>query len=108
GQSLAELALVVPVLLLLFGGVVQLGIFFAAQNSLIQVARDTARWAATQQTYSPCSQAAIGTPPPILAKADEIAATSSLVGYSPGTWNTGNFTNPASLPGSPANPEGLE
>jgi Flp pilus assembly protein TadG len=108
GQSLVELALVVPILLVLFGGAVQLGIFFAAQNSLIQVARDTARWAATQQTYNPCSQAATGSPPPLLAKADELASTSSLVGYSSGTWNAGNFTNPASLPPNPPNGEGVE
>ena len=100
GQSLVEFAMVLPILLILFGGAVQFGVIFAAQNSLTQVARDTARWAATQ-TFTPCSKAAIGTPPPLLYQADQIAQSSSLIGYSAGMWFSGNFTNPSSLPASP-------
>jgi len=109
GQSLVEFAMVLPILLILFGGAVQFGVIFAAQNSLTQVARDTARWAATQ-TFTPCSKAAIGTPPPLLYQADQIAQVSSLIGYSAGMWFSGisgNFTNPSSLPASPPG-EGVE
>jgi TadE-like protein len=90
GQSLVEFAMVLPILLILFGGAVQFGVIFAAQNSLTQVARDTARWAATQ-TFTPCSNAAIGTPPPLLTQADSIVSVSSLIGYSSGLWDLTNF-----------------
>jgi len=106
GQSLVELALVMPVLLLLIGGAVQLGVFFAAQNTLTQIARDTARWASTQ-AYAPCSKAA-DSPSQLLARADEIATASALLGYTSGLWSApGNFTNPSSLPASPPG-EGVE
>ena len=45
GQSLVEFALVAPILLLLVGGAVQYAAIQATKHSLIQVARDTARWA---------------------------------------------------------------
>ena len=112
GQSLVEFALVVPLLLVLIGGAVQFGVFFAAQNSLTQVARDVGRWAATQ-TLAQCTDAASGTPPPILVQADQIAQESSLIGYSAGMWNSGNFWYPtpdtynSSLPASPPG-EGVE
>ena len=70
-------------------------------------ARDTARWAATQ-TYNPCSDAATGSPSPLLGKADEIATASSILGYTSGTWNSANFTNPSTLPANPPNNEGVE
>jgi TadE-like protein len=90
GQSLVEFAIVLPVLLVLVGGAVQFGVIFAAKNGLTQVTRDIARWAATQ-TYDPCNSAATATPPQPLTQADSIASVSSLIGYSSGAWNSGNF-----------------
>lgn len=127
GQSLVEFALVVPVLLLMVGGVVQLGVIFAAKNSLVQAARDTARWAATQ-TYLPtlsCISAATATPPQPLTQADATASSSSLIGYQGGMWTAGidpvihvgnsftrgNFTwysDNEALPASLPNAEGVE
>lgn len=112
GQSVLEFALVLPILLVLLGGAVQYGVIFAAQNSLTQVARDTARWAATQSTYIPCSDAAGGTLPPLLDQADQIAQASSLIGYTAVMWKPANFTTypyPDSSP-LPANTkvEGVE
>jgi hypothetical protein len=119
GQSLLEFALVIPVLMVLLGGAVQYGVVFAAKNSLTQVVRDTARWASTQ-TLPQCTDAATGTPPPLLDQADQIGQTSSLIGYSAGMWNAGNFKVypyvtplPAGppfgvLPATPPNSEGVE
>jgi len=111
-QSLVEFALVLPLLLVLIGGAVQFGVIFAGQNSLNQVARDIARWAATQ-TFTQCTDAANGAPPPLLYQADQIAQASSLIGYSAGMWNSGNFWHPvpdnydSSLPASSPG-EGVE
>ncbi len=74
GQSLVETALVLPVLLLVVGGIIQFGILFWGQNTLTQVTRDTGRWAAT---YQNCSNAAA-----VVAQANQIADQSSLIGYS--------------------------
>jgi Flp pilus assembly protein TadG len=73
GQALVEMAMVLPILLLVVGGIIQFGIVFWGQNTLTQVARDTGRWAATQQN---CSNSGA-----IVAKANQIAAESSLIGY---------------------------
>lgn len=83
GQSLVETALVLPVLLLVVGGIIQFGILFWGQNTLTQVTRDTGRWAAT---YQNCTNGA-----PVVAQANQIAAASSLVGYS--TSNQWTATN---------------
>jgi hypothetical protein len=115
GQSLVEFALVMPLLLVLMGGAVQLGVIFAAKNSLTQVARDTARWAAAQ-TIDPCSSAATPAPvvPQPMTQANAIASDSSLIGYSTGMWNAGNFTvyadstSTTPLPATPPNGEGVE
>jgi Flp pilus assembly protein TadG len=84
GQSLAEFAIVFPVLMLVLGGIIQFGIIFWAQNTLTQVVRDTGRWAASQQDCS-----ATG---PIIAKANLIAGQSSLIGYTTNAWTSGNVT----------------
>jgi Flp pilus assembly protein TadG len=73
GQSLAEFAIVFPVLMLVLGGIIQFGIIFWGQNTLTQIARDTGRWASTQP-ICPTN----GTVTPI---ANSIAAASSLIGY---------------------------
>jgi Flp pilus assembly protein TadG len=77
GQSLAEFAIVFPVLMLILGGIIQFGIIFWGQNTLTQIARDTGRWAATQQ-------ACTSPPVDVLGTAKSIAATSSLIGGSSG------------------------
>src|SRR2546426_10673740 len=77
GQSLVEFAIVFPVLMLIIAAIIQFGIIFWGQNTLTQVARDTGRWAASQQGCTSGSVDVIGT-----AKA--IAANSSLIGNSSG------------------------
>jgi Flp pilus assembly protein TadG len=76
GQSLAEFALVFPVLMLIIGGIIQFGIIFWGQNTLTQIARDTGRWAATQDKCDASVD--------ILGTAKAIAASSSLIGSSAG------------------------
>jgi len=86
-QSLVEFALILPVLLMLVGGIVQYGMIFATKHSLIQVGRDLGRWASTQP-YDPCDAAAAdptGAQP--VTRADEMAQESRLMGYTAGDWN---------------------
>lgn len=83
-----EFAIVVPVLMLLLGGVIQFGLIFWGQNSLNQIVRDTGRWAASQG----CTPATDG--PETAKTANSIAATSSLIGYS--TWAVTGTTNSSS------------
>src|SRR5436190_2038629 len=52
GQALAEFAIVVPVFLLLVGGIIQFGIIFWGQNSLNQIVRDAGRYAVTEKDCS--------------------------------------------------------
>jgi hypothetical protein len=99
GQGLVEFALVLPLLFLIFFAIVQFGLIFWAQNTLTQVVRDTGRWAATQQA-KPCD----GGGAALVAKADEIARRSSLLGYAAGDW-TGA---PVAFDVSPAPREGIE
>lgn len=105
GQALVEFALVLPVLVLILGGIMQFGLVFWAQNTLTQVVRDTGRWAATQQTR-PCDSGGVA----LVAKADQIAANSSLLGYSAGEWTSIGTPpgTPAAFNVSPAPREGLE
>jgi Flp pilus assembly protein TadG len=115
GQSLVEFGIILPILLMLIGGIVQYGAIFATKHSLIQVGRDVGRWAATQATDSAgvpltdCSNIATGTPPQPVTQADLVAQQSHLMGYgSTGKWDTTNFYPEASLPPSPPNTEGVE
>jgi hypothetical protein len=105
---MVELALVAPVLLLLFGGAVQYAAVTATKHSMIQIARDTARWASTQTTYNPCNAAATAATPQPVTRADELALGAGLPGYSSGMWHgpandpSGNFRSGTSqLPASP-------
>ncbi len=84
GQSVAEFALVLPVLVAILGGIIQFGVIFWAQNTLTQVVRDTGRWAATQQN---CTNAA-----PVIAEANTIAWSSSLLVYTTGSLSPANVT----------------
>jgi Flp pilus assembly protein TadG len=86
GQSLAEFAIVFPVMFLIVAAIIQFGLIFWAQNTLTQVARDTGRWAATQQE---CSTVAATNA--VVATANQLAATSTLFGYQ-GAW-----TSPANV-----------
>jgi hypothetical protein len=105
GQSLAEFAIVFPILMLILGGIIQFGLIFWAQNTLTQVVRDAGRWAATQQVPG-CNT--IGT---LAATADSIAKSSSLIGYTAGQWNNGTlqtYADNTPLPASPPSATGLE
>lgn len=95
GQSLVEFAIAFPVLMLLIGAIVQFGIIFWGQNTLTQVARDTGRWASTQNG---CSTATVD----VLGTAKSIAAASSLVGSSSGWTSPANVD--ASWTGTPCPP----
>ena len=84
GQSLAEFAIVFPVMFLIVGAIIQFGLIFWSQNTLTQIARDTGRWASTQNG---CDTTAVN----VLATAKSIAANSSLFGSSTG------WTSPANV-----------
>jgi len=98
---------VVPIFFLVFGGIVQFAVILWGTNSLNQTARDIGRWAATQQV-SPCSSIAAAT---FVAQADQLARTSTLIGYTAGEWSTANYVSHAentSLPASPPATKGIE
>jgi Flp pilus assembly protein TadG len=86
GQALTEFALVFPIMFLVIAGIIQYGLIFWAQNTLTQVARDTGRWASTQQS---CDSAA--ETPLVVATANSIAGSSTLLGY------TGGWTSPTNV-----------
>ena len=70
--------------MLLIGAIVQFGVIFWGQNTLTQIARDTGRWASTQNG---CDSTSVN----VLATAKSIAASSSLIGPSSG------WTSPANV-----------
>ena len=82
--------------MLLIGAIVQFGIIFWGQNTLTQIARDTGRWASTQNG---CTTGTVD----VLTTAKSIAASSSLIGPS-STWTTTNVVTAWSTPDSPAPP----
>lgn len=79
GQALVEFALVLPILVLILLGIMQFGLLFWAQITLTQVARDTGRWAATQQT---CVQGTGSGQADVIGQGKTIASQSQLFGYS--------------------------
>lgn len=85
GQALVEFGLVFGLFMLVIGGLVQFGVILWSQNSITQVARDTARWAVTQST-SPCDSPANRVA--LAVAADQLARGASLVNYPAGTWAT--------------------
>jgi hypothetical protein len=99
GQALVEFAIVVPLLLAMVGGIIQFGILFWAQNTLTQVVRDTGRWEASQTI--PCNDPAAATL--VAQRADSIASSASLIGYTPGKW-----TAATTYPTDPRPTEGVE
>lgn len=86
GQSLAEFAIVFPVMFLVVAAIIQFGLIFWSQNTLTQVARDAGRWAATQQDCNPAT-ATTG----VVTTANQLAANASLFGYS------GGWTSPTNV-----------
>jgi TadE-like protein len=106
GQSLTEFALILPVLMLIIGGIIQFGIIFWGQNTLNQVVRDTGRWAATQVN---CTNTAS-----VVTTANEIAAQSALIGFT-GSFPGSNVTvswsgaggGPVPTPCPPADNDGV-
>lgn len=106
GQSLVELALVLPLLLVLTGGIIQFGALIATKHTLIQIGRDVGRWAATQAA-DPCTSLATGNQPAI--RADELAIESHLMGYAAGTWTSNLHSyGTAGIPTTPPTAPGVE
>lgn len=113
GQSLVEFALLLPLLLLLVGGIIQYGILISTSHTLTQVGRDLGRWVATQDAPD-CPDIADVVPPattsPIAQRAHDIADETSLLGYQ-GAWlNPPRFISYdyAGMPTSPPHDEGVE
>ena len=108
GQSLVEFGIVLPLLLLLVGGIAQYGILIATSHTLDQVGRDLGRWVATQDAPE-CTDLADGAPSPIAARAHAIAGQTSLMGYAGNPWET-NFVSygEGEMPAAPANEQGVE
>lgn len=100
GQSLVEFAVVLPLLLLLFGGIVQIGALIATSHTLNQIGRDVGRWAATQDV-DPCHNLPNLAQP--YTRAHEVAVESRLMGYE-NEWSLStNFTSygTAAMPPTP-------
>jgi len=83
GQALVEFGLVIGLFMFVVGGIVQFGIVLWSQNTITQIARDTARYAVTLSD-SPCDPEAR---PEIASAANELARRSSLVSYNDGLWS---------------------
>lgn len=84
GQGLTEFALVFGLFVFVVGALIQFSLLLWSMNTITQVARDTARWAATQSVV-PCDS----TRDSVAAKADAIARQLSLFAYRANTWSTG-------------------
>jgi hypothetical protein len=110
GQSLVEFALLLPLLLLLVGGIIQYGILISTSHTLTQVGRDLGRWVATQDAAD-CPGIADGTPSPIAQRAHDIAGETSLLGYEGSPWlDATKFVSYdyAAMPASPPFDQGVE
>lgn len=89
GQGLAEFAIVLPVLMLILGGIIQFGVIFWGQNTLNQVVRDTGRYAASV-LVDPTTCDTTANRNDVIARANAIAGSSSFVGSVTGvtvTWS---------------------
>lgn len=87
GQTIVEFTLVAGLFLLVVGAVVQFGVILWSQNTVNQIARDTARWAVTQSD-SPCDSAAMRTR--VADTAVQLAAKWQLIG--PRSWSSASMT----------------
>jgi Flp pilus assembly protein TadG len=95
GQSLAEFALVFPILMLILGGVIQFGIIFWGQNSLNQVVRDAGRYAVTQLNCSGPNQ---------LDVTNQVATLTSSMGIAKLTSSTVTMPTNGEMVGGQADP----
>jgi TadE-like protein len=86
GQALVEFALVIGLFLLVVGGIIQFATILWSQNTVNQIARDTARWAVTQSN-SPCDSAAMRTN--VATHANQLASQWQLIG--PHAWTTASM-----------------
>jgi hypothetical protein len=87
-QAMVEFALIAGLFMLVVGGIMQFGVIFWSQNTVNQIARDTARWAVTQSD-SPCDSTAMRTK--VAATATQLATQWQLVG-SP-SWSSASMVN---------------
>jgi hypothetical protein len=85
GQALTEFALTFGVFMLVVGAIIQFGLLLWTMNTIHQIARDTARWAATQPS-APCESATNRAA--VASRADALAGQWSLMGYPRGTWTS--------------------
>lgn len=85
GQAMVEFALIAGLFFVVLGGVIQFATIVWSQNTVTHIARDTARWAATQMT-SPCDGAPLRTG--IAQTANRLALDAHLAGYNSGMWAT--------------------
>jgi len=88
GQALVEFALVIPIFLLILFAIIQLGLLFSGQNSLVAAVRETARYAAPYRVVD--SSGASTTCITVLGKLGDALASNPLtanpgaIDYSPG------------------------
>jgi hypothetical protein len=92
GQGLTEFALVFVVFFLVVAGIIQFGLIMWSMNTVTQVAKDTARWAATQPT-SPCDDPGGVNRTSVAATAGRLAVQLQLLGYRSGSWTTATAFN---------------
>jgi Flp pilus assembly protein TadG len=85
GQAMVEFALVFGLFMLVVGGIIQFGIILWTQNTVNDIARDTARWAVTYTPPVQCESTDFRMN--IAQRADTMARQRLLVGYPPGTWS---------------------
>jgi hypothetical protein len=83
GQAAVEFALASGLFLLVVGGLIQFAAILWSQNTINQIARDTARWAVTQST-SPCNSSEMRTA--VTTTANALADKWSLIDHS--AWPT--------------------
>jgi len=95
GQSLAEFALVFPVLMLIIGGTIQFGIIFWGQNTLNQVVRDAGRFAVTEIGCSSANQTNV---------TNKIAALTSSMGVAALTGSVVTMPTNGEIIGGQADP----
>jgi hypothetical protein len=79
GQAVVEFALAVGLFMLVIGALIQFAMILWSQNTINQVARDTARWAVTQSTV-PCDSTS--TRAAIASRANMLADQWSLMSHS--------------------------
>ena len=109
GQTVVEFSLAIGLFLLVVGGIVQFGVILWSQNTINQIARDTARWAATQST-SPCDPTMRG---PVAATANSLAQKWTLMDHE--AWGSASTVSTVGIRGVgvdwttvPEDPGGIE